>query len=1750
MASCCPGVTECKHLITIGFLQVFIGSDLQDENGNTMSVSHPNGTAYCPTYSELTGGTLIHNWKQGTTPNGDRDGIIIGGSYASNECVRREDLSMKYTRFKSLGLTASPSSIDACSGCSTLSVSHLYNRYTKVLDDDCESAESPSVSSTTDTASGEVTYTSSNNVFTISGNTVCVGKNNPNNNGRSNSRSTTITAKITFRGSNKTATATITQAGLTGEYKYWYHTYEVHGKDVDCGTQEFFGCEGGNYSATAFYYQDDWDVYRWQDRCGTNYDSDTEQRNRVDDQYKVYETYSGSFDDKNGQCGTWTASTSWDGYGSCEWVQSCTTCTCDDYIEWGTGTFNGTVPCTGGTVAVSASVPYTAHTRYIDSETKECVDVPTATSTTLSDSVTIGCNSTTSTKTHTGIINHISYTITQTGNCCTPSRTYNYNTITLSCQAHENENVRTEYTATTIDNCCNRTYSYGWTDYYKVNIGCNSGSTRTLTAEQKSNAPFTIIQSGDIACCGCFDPQTTYTIADIEIGCDEAPRSSTSVSYTAVTTYSNCASETVTSTTTVEIPPVECNSGGPNVIQQGNTGATLSEAKPKITQNGGCVCTCVNPQTTVTFADVELQCSSAASSTTSVVYTAVTRYDNCGPETIVSAATVGIPAVECNSGSVKTIQAGNTGTTVETAKPKITQLGGCPCTSCTCGDLTISSIAESWNSNVTTPKQISVSSSCATDISINSVLHFNTSLSNNKITVSPKGNNTTISAYTDTLTVSYKASNNPCSSSITLTQYGITPCEPSERYVYEPIVLPCSAATRHQLNVNYTKVTKNIDCTETSATSISAVTVPAVECNSGGTRNIQGGLLKITQAGGCNCVEYTCNSFDVVIDDDCPYGKEKAFPSDAFSEFNLLKIVPKNGQNFFNDNNVKDTVTLKMGGNTASTAYTSCRLDTTGSGDNTIGIVKVTLGQTHGETGLTSTFILCIGTLECEVWNFTRICPGVTDNCVFDAINSKGAVVKVTEPIYMHAWNEGLVEECFKSDGITPDYCPSRNIDSLLISQVGGSHISAKTSSTASVATLMTSEYDWDESDDGNFTGYTGSTWWKGTYGAIDSDTGKPWLTIYIGNDNSSLMYSARPNHTNDTRKTSYVIISDGNQKITSSSIADDHPSWVGQNACIETTVEVWQAPEGYKWIHYEPKRFDENGAEIRGLAPIYDQYSCVPTYFAFESNIQAESGDDVYIGYCELDGTCPTPTELDHLSGDYVIDKNVRMVKVSENGYSIYGKVNANTSPYGRNGTYRLSYGRVTSLEATITQVGSGIFPCSGILNMSYSIPSEGISDNVVGTYSLNGTCNNIDIRFVNGSGDNFLTSLRLVNGVVYGTCQPTNYEKYGSYELYVVGGDTISQPSEARQLEPSPTYTYTVIDNGNAEGAVVALYDGETPIASGTISSGMYYYQTSTYYAALTVVVTKTGCDTVETTVNANNTSSVVMSCETPVDPCVNEGAPDIEPYSIQHQYNTSEYYTSSFESSCWRIYSASSNDPSLAEVASYNDTSVTILCNANELGSSTEVYVYVVRTDGVTARLQIDLYWQSMQSCSGTLYLDSPWAADSDFEDEVIGYYTVDGDCGNITISYIDGDSILLNPTLLANGDVQGGVLENMQGKRQGRYGLFNSGQLLATAVVEQLPSCAAIGYDASGIQLDYIDVYFDSPLTISYPDTSNCWSPTIIYTEGDNLVSDEIYTSNSVTLTFNDTGDVKCYIQFVNTKTGITVRSGDITIQLVQ
>ena len=987
MASCCPGVTECEHVITIGFLNTFIGSDIQDSNGNATSAAGDN--TYCPTYSELTGGTLIQNWKKGTTPNGDRDGIVIGGSYAANECVRREDLSMKYTRFKSLDVSASPLKIDACSGCSTLSFTHLYNRYEKKLNGSCEGGASPSVEEASDTVSGHVSYSSSNNVFSVSGNQVCVGKNNPNNNGRSNSRSTVITAKITFRGTDHTDTVTITQAGLTGTYKFWYSTYSTHDEGVSCTGGPNFGCAGGSYGATAYYYRDDWDVYRYQDKCGTNYNSDTEQRNRVNDQYRVYDTYSGSFSDKTGLCGTWPDSVSWPGYGSCSWTQTCNECGCEppcddcDSIAWGNGTYTGTIGCSGGRVRMNnITIPGTSYTWSYDDETSGCTASTAETSTTRSTSVDIGCNTTTRQRTFSGTKNNISYSITQSaGPCCTPSVTYQYETVSLTCEAHENESVRAKYTAVTVDECCSTTYPTAYTEYYTVNVGCNSGNTRYLTASEKSNAPFPVQQAGDSACC----------------------------------------------------------------------------------------------------------------------------------------------------------------------------------ITCQCSDLTLGKTSESWAYNVTTSKDITITSaSCVTGIAISSPTHFNATLGTNKVTVSPKGNNTSLSDYVDTLTVTYNGS---CSSAITLTQY------------YQPPV-PC---TCNDLTVSPTSLEFDWDGASmpqrVDITSAACVTNIQASCQGGTFFSMMGqdcvyvdvddntttgtltGTLTITYNDNCSSAvtltqtpRPTCNDFtysDMQIHDG------DRIPTSVGMSFDLVKVT---GPSY------NDVASIGV-----TTTGNVTLVDREHSGTGQIFVVRFPTVSSPE----VATITLYYGGNVCREYEIFRVCPCGTDDCE----SNLGGGYIINNEINADSWvlgNDGSTS--FTYNGVSYPY-RYMNGDSLccdpskvqVVSDSGDKYLAASTYIS-----------------DGD-----GNTYHLGGWSAI-TNGGNVMVGYRPGTgtdtDYGMITYTLLTNNYTTSRKDYSVTfkVDAGTPLGKNSPIYNQ--LWPNATVCTQFTVNIRQAPSGGKYDRHGGCQPNQYGVARRKL--------------------------------------------------------------------------------------------------------------------------------------------------------------------------------------------------------------------------------------------------------------------------------------------------------------------------------------------------------------------------------------------------------------------------------------------------------------------------------------------------------------------------------------------------------------------------------------
>lgn len=153
-------VTSCDKIITLGELSNFIGDYIHSSsNDAVIHVDMSKGAAYCPTYSEILGMLPLSN--QGTHPTLDVDGIIINGSYDNNQCVRQGDISLKYTVFKSLEISASKTIFQYNQGgTSTLSKTLIYTRGEKKWDSTCSNAN-VTTSDVVDTVNSAVTWVQS-----------------------------------------------------------------------------------------------------------------------------------------------------------------------------------------------------------------------------------------------------------------------------------------------------------------------------------------------------------------------------------------------------------------------------------------------------------------------------------------------------------------------------------------------------------------------------------------------------------------------------------------------------------------------------------------------------------------------------------------------------------------------------------------------------------------------------------------------------------------------------------------------------------------------------------------------------------------------------------------------------------------------------------------------------------------------------------------------------------------------------------------------------------------------------------------------------------------------------------------------------------------------------------------------------------------------------------------------------------------------------------------------------------------------------------------------------------------------------------------------------------------------------------------------------------------------------------------------------------------------------------------------------
>ena len=274
---------ECNHIITFGYLKTFVNGLIQNSSdGSVRNVdwsslpSSAQTDTYCPTYAQLTEGYIVQNYSAGESPNVNTDGIIIGGSYDGNQCVKQEDLSLKYTRFSGLTISSDSSNIDKCGGSVTLSYTHKYNVTTKTMKDcTTSSASTSTTAAVSDTVDGELVWSKgSNQEGVLSYPTFSMSKNGTT---ESTARYTDIKATVHFRGSNNNSnTIRITQNGITGSYSVLSRTYNVAtGLTAYRISSETFGCNGGTYSANAIGKYDIHKVYKWKNDCDDVFDDKT-----------------------------------------------------------------------------------------------------------------------------------------------------------------------------------------------------------------------------------------------------------------------------------------------------------------------------------------------------------------------------------------------------------------------------------------------------------------------------------------------------------------------------------------------------------------------------------------------------------------------------------------------------------------------------------------------------------------------------------------------------------------------------------------------------------------------------------------------------------------------------------------------------------------------------------------------------------------------------------------------------------------------------------------------------------------------------------------------------------------------------------------------------------------------------------------------------------------------------------------------------------------------------------------------------------------------------------------------------------------------------------------------------------------------------------------------------------------------------------------------------------------------------------
>lgn len=278
-----------KQVITIGYLKEFVSGILD------VSIAYDNN-AYCPTYKELTDGSICKYYVSDSNPTKTTNGIRIptctidsneNDTYSSNQLVIRQDLELLYQQLQSVTVTPDKTSGVSCCGESVGLTTTAYFKLVTKKEGGTTTAETSTNATVTATYSEDKDYTSiasgklkfeKNSIAYQRGVTESVA-----------ARSSKVTASYTYSGVTKTDDETVTQNGNSA--KAWSHISDTTTSIAISPTSMSFGsCESSQtYSVTRYYDS----YYERYDQCGALLDTRTDKNNGVVTPSKAEKT--GSF---------------------------------------------------------------------------------------------------------------------------------------------------------------------------------------------------------------------------------------------------------------------------------------------------------------------------------------------------------------------------------------------------------------------------------------------------------------------------------------------------------------------------------------------------------------------------------------------------------------------------------------------------------------------------------------------------------------------------------------------------------------------------------------------------------------------------------------------------------------------------------------------------------------------------------------------------------------------------------------------------------------------------------------------------------------------------------------------------------------------------------------------------------------------------------------------------------------------------------------------------------------------------------------------------------------------------------------------------------------------------------------------------------------------------------------------------------------------------------------------------------------